>query len=418
MEKNDAEETHDVKGNALEIKEYSEASFDDDDDNDVGESKEDGTQNEASESLEEAPDFPKGPSNADEEHDRDIAQQKKNRRARAQPGAKRGGRRDTERSGWGRRFKGRKKTQFQAGDLVEAEWAGSGWWYVGYVGEGEQPAASTDEKDRKRKKEVHVIFIDGDEADVPGKDLKLLGKPGENRYTALPRHVPVADLGSGRLHGNREPPSNQHKNGEGGAKGHGSKNGRRNKDINHIYNDNDTRQEPSAIEETPHPPLPRRGSMGNVEDRIRQGTHALWGGRGAPGSGTRGTRGGGGNVSRGGGGDWWDTGTPYAFQPRLSADKTTVLSFVSTAGRRDRSVVGLDRTGGLRGKDGKGGGSSSGGDSRAVSRADSVAVGLSVQHHQQQQQLHGVHGASRELMRIVKVPESNRHHGQRVFFLA
>ena len=184
MEKDDAaEETkNDTAGAALEIKEYSEESFDEDD-NDAGESKESGTQNEASESMEEAPDSPpEGRSKIEEEHYRNIAQQKKNRRARAQPGAKRGGRRDTERSGWGRRFRGKKKTQFQAGDLVEAEWAGSGWWYVGYVGAGEEeePAGASERKKAgKRKNDVfHVKFIDGDEADVRGKDLKPLGKPG------------------------------------------------------------------------------------------------------------------------------------------------------------------------------------------------------------------------------------------------
>lgn len=174
------ENTNDVEGTALEIKEYSEASFDENDyDDGVGESKESGTQNEASESIEEPPDYSKSRSKVDEEHYRAIAQQKKNRRARAQPGAKRGGRRDTGRSGWGRRFHGKKKTQFQAGDLVEAEWAGSGWWYVGYVGGGENHDGAAAVKAGKRNKEVfRIIFVDGDEADVPGKDLKLLGSTG------------------------------------------------------------------------------------------------------------------------------------------------------------------------------------------------------------------------------------------------
>lgn len=228
--------------------------------------------------------------------------------------------------------------------------------------------------------------------------------------------MPVVDLGPGCLHGNREPPANQRKNAGGGRKGHDSKNGRRSKINNHIDdedNDNDTHQESSRVEGTPHPPLPRRGSAGNIENRIRQGKNAVWGGRGAPGSGTRS---GGGNSSGGGGdgggGDWWDTGTPYAFQPRLSADKTTVLSLVGTAGRRHRGVVGLDQRDSLRGKCGD-----SDDDSRPAPRAESVASELSVQH-QQQQLLQGAHGASRELMRIVRVPESNEHHGQRVFFLA
>lgn len=180
MDKEDTEETNDATVTALEIKEYSEASFDENDGGNasVGEGKESGTLNE-SESMEEPPDESKSRSKADEEYDRDIAQKKKNRRARAQPGAKRGGRRDTGRSGWGRRFLGKKKTQFQAGDLVEAEWAGSGWWYVGYVGGGEEPNGAAEAKAGKRKKGIfHIMFIDGDEADVSGKDLKLLGTTG------------------------------------------------------------------------------------------------------------------------------------------------------------------------------------------------------------------------------------------------
>ena len=200
--------------------------------------------------------------------------------------------------------------------------------------------------------------------------------------------MPLVDLGPGRLHGNREPPSNQPKGAGGKGKGHQSKNGRQSKD-----NDVDSR-------------LHRRGSAGNIEDRVRQGQNAVWGGRGAPDDG----------ISGGGDdddGNWWDTGTPYAFQPRLSADKTTVLSFFgAAAGRRDRGAVGLDQRGVLRGK---GGGSDD--DSRAESRTDSVASGLSVQL-QQQQQLQRGHETSRQLMRIVKVPEGNEHHGQRVFFLA
>lgn len=191
MENEDAEETNDAAAGtkdatstALEIKEYSEKGRDDNDDtitnNDggVGESKESGPLN-GSESIEEPPENSQSRSKADEEYDQDIAQQKKNRRARAQPGAKRGGRRDTGRGGWGLRFLGGKKTQFQAGDLVEAEWEGSGWWYIGYVGQREELSIAIDVKAEKRNKDIlRVIFADGDEADVLGKDLKLLGTPG------------------------------------------------------------------------------------------------------------------------------------------------------------------------------------------------------------------------------------------------
>lgn len=222
--------------------------------------------------------------------------------------------------------------------------------------------------------------------------------------------MPVADLGTGRLHGNREPPSTRNENaggkGTGKGKGHQSKNGRRTKKNNTEDEDNgnnDIHQEDAGVKGTPRSPLPRRGSVGNIEDRVRQGKNAVWGGRGARDGGIRG--------GGGGGGDWWDTGTPYAFQPRLAADKTTVLSFVGTFGRRDRDV-GLENRGGLRGNVR---GSDDG--SRADFRTSSAASGLSVQRHQQQQ-LQGGHGTSRELMRTVKVPESNEHHGQRVFFVA
>lgn len=214
----------------------------------------------------------------------------------------------------------------------------------------------------------------------------------------LPRHVPVVDLGPGRLHGGREPPPNQRKKagGEGKGNGHHNKKGGRSKknNVGDEDNDNDTHLEPPGVEGTLHSPLPRRVSVGNVEDRVRAGKTAVWGGRDAP----EGCIRGGGGGKGGGGGDWWDTGTPYAFQPRLAADKTTVLSFVGTGGRRGRGGGGLDQGAGLRANGG-------GGDD------DSVASGLSV-HNQQ------AHGVSRELMRIVKVPESNEHHGQRVFFLA
>eukprot|EP00752_Nemacystus_decipiens_P010275 g9157.t1 len=409
-----SEEANDVEGSALEIKEYSEASFNENDDDDgAGESKESGSQNEASESIEEAPDYIESRSPADEEHDRDIAQQKKNRRARAQPGAKRGGRRDTGRSTWGARFRMKKKAQFQAGDLVEAEWGESGWWYVGYVGGGDNPDGAAEVKAGKRNKKVyHIIFIDGDEANVAGKDLKLLGTtgaPGENRDTALPRHVTVADLGSGRLHGGREPPDRQRRKTEREGKGkrhQSEKNDGRNK--NNATDDGEDKDKDShktpETEGTLHSPLPRRVSVGNVEDRVKLGKTAVWGGRGAPDAAIRG-----GGSGGGGGGDWWDTGTPYALQPRLTADKTTVLSFVSAGGRQVRDA-GVDQRVGVRGN---GGGSDD--DSHAVSRTDSVASGLSLQHNQQTR---GARSASRELMRIVKVPESNEHHGQRVFFLA
>lgn len=175
--KNQPEGTDDATG--FEIKEFPEVSFDENDDvTGVGESKESSTRTESG-SIEEPPEYSRSRSKVDEEYDRDIAQQKKNRIARAQPGAKRGGRRDTGRSASGRRFRGKKKTQFQAGDLVEAEWAGSGWWYVGYVSAGAERNGAAGMKPGKWNTQIfRITFIDGDEADVPGKDLKLLGTTG------------------------------------------------------------------------------------------------------------------------------------------------------------------------------------------------------------------------------------------------
>lgn len=227
----------------------------------------------------------------------------------------------------------------------------------------------------------------------PSFDTCASGQPPGTSNTALPRHVPVVDLGPGRLHGNQEPCKN--------SGGQQSKKGRRDKkNINDEDNDSDTYQDSGAG----GTPLPRRGSVGNIEDRVRQGKTAVWGGRGAP---NGGVRGGGGGC----GGEWWDTGTPYAFQPRLAADKATVVSFIGKGGRRDGA--GVDQSGSSGGNSG-----ADDGGSRTDSRSDGVDSGLSLQH--QQQQLQAVRGGStsRELMRIVKVPDSNEHHGQRVFFLA
>lgn len=178
------------------IREYSEESFQENDgtanenkDHNAAEKKE-GTSTSTPESLEESQDHREARTASDEEYERDVAQQKNNRRARAQPGAKRGGRRDTGRGGW-RRW-GRRKHQFEAGDLVEAEWKASGWWYVGYIGamstKGEESKDETTitsgsareaKAGKKQKGMFHVVFADGDEADVLGKNLKPLRTKGK-----------------------------------------------------------------------------------------------------------------------------------------------------------------------------------------------------------------------------------------------
>ncbi|CAM9594836.1 unnamed protein product, partial [Pylaiella littoralis] len=212
------QETNVTTGSPSLIKEFSETISAEDDSNDLGEEKE-RSKTAASESIDERQqeDRPKPRTAADEEYERDSAQRKKNRRARRQPGAKRGGRRETRRGGWGGLLV-KKKIQFEAGDLIEAEWRTTGWWYVGYVQgdpegqEGSNGAAAA--KSRARKQDLfHVVFADGDEADVPGKNLKRLepmtdknGQPTGSGDGQLPRHVPVADLGSGRLHCNVDLP--------------------------------------------------------------------------------------------------------------------------------------------------------------------------------------------------------------------
>lgn len=175
----------------FEIREYSDSASVDENNN-TAETKE-STATKLPEDKEESGDGDRHRTASDEEHEMDMAQQKKNRRARAQPGAKRGGRRDTGRGSWFHLL-GRKKTQFEPGDLVEAEWAGTGWWYVGYIGPGSEergeestggtagaPGATTS---RRKKELFHVVFEDGDEADVIRRDLKRLQPTGtqDERY--------------------------------------------------------------------------------------------------------------------------------------------------------------------------------------------------------------------------------------------
>lgn len=152
-------------------------------------------------------------------------------------------------------------------------------------------------------------------------------------------------------------------------------------------------------------PLPQGVNLGGIEKRLRQGESAVWGGRGAPdGSSAHGSH----SSSRGGGsGDWWETGTRYAFQPRLSADQATVLSLVGADSRRDGGVD-FDRGGVSRPR----GGGSVGGSQMG----DGVATGSSPS--QQGRQPNEGQNSSRELMRIVRTPESHPDHGKRVFFVA
>lgn len=207
--------------------------------------------------------------------------------------------------------------------------------------------------------------------------------------TTLPRHVPVADLGSGRLHLDLPPSKLSQGQEEGGESGKNRSNklGRNTKE--HASNG---KQRDTEEEETTSSSLVRKGSLGNMDNRLRQGEKALWGGRGSPANA-------GGNSADSPRGDWWETGTPYAFQPRLAAAKATVMAFVDDNGD----------------------------DGRTPSSTNSTASGLSLRHQQQRRPLQGGGSRSRlnvsrssggELMRIVKAPETNESHGQRVFFLA
>ncbi|CAM9945619.1 unnamed protein product [Ectocarpus sp. 12 AP-2014] len=388
----------------FEIREYSDSASDDEN-NDTAEAKE-STEIKLAEDKQEGGDVDRHRAASDEEHEMDMAQQKKNRRARAQPGAKRGGRRDTGRGGWFQLL-GRKKTQFEPGDLVEAEWAGTGWWYVGYIGSGSGErgeestggmAGAPQAKTSKRSKELfHVVFEDGDEADVIRRDLKRLqptGTPRASRgVTTLPRHVPVANLGSGRLH--LDLPSSKRSQGQEGEEE--SVRNRNNKLGRHVKEHSSYGKQRDTEEEAATSSLIRKGSLGNMDNRLRQGEKALWGRRGSPSVGSSANASGnGGDSPRG---DWWETGTPYAFQPRLAAAKATVMAFVDDDGD----------------------------DGRTPSRTNSTASGLLLRHQQQRRPLQGgggrshlgaSRGSSGELLRIVKAPETNESHGQRVFFLA
>ncbi|CAB1121062.1 unnamed protein product [Ectocarpus sp. CCAP 1310/34] len=371
----------------FEFKEYSDSASHDEN-NDTAEAKE-SAETKLPEDEEESGDDDWHRTASDQEHEMDVAQQKKNRRTRAQPGAKRGGRRDTERGGWFQLL-GRKKTQFEPGDLVEAEWAGTGWWYVGYIRSaseerGEESAGGTpgapQAKTSKRSKELfHVVFEDGDEADVIRRDLKRL-QPTVHLFVGSLSHLCFpADVGLKGQEGRGESGRNRNNNLGRNAKKHSS-----------IGKQRDTEEDAASSS------LVRKGSLGDVDNRLRQGEKALWGRRGSPSVGSPAdASGNGGDSPRW---DWWETGTPYAFQPRLAAAKATVMAFVEDDGD----------------------------DGRTPSRTNSTASGLMLPHQQQRRPLQGgggrshlgaSRGSSGELLRIVKAPETNESHGQRVFFLA
>lgn len=99
-----------------------------------------------------------------------IAEEKVDAPGREPPGAKRGDRQYSGRMAscsWCRWNGG----PYEIGDPVEAEWMGSGWSYAGYV-------VGKDERTGAQECLYHVVFADGDEADMRGEDLKPLRPPG------------------------------------------------------------------------------------------------------------------------------------------------------------------------------------------------------------------------------------------------
>lgn len=216
--------------------------------------------------------------------------------------------------------------------------------------------------------------------------------------------MPVADLGSGRLH---QKPTASAVSPEGKAEPKSGK--RRGKSARKKQSKSPSQQGESGSAEEPEttvdsddqheqsatkgvgrngegreiPPPLRRGSAGNVDDRCNQAEQAVWGGRRAPSKSIVG----GGAPDRGGG-DWWETGTRYAFQPRLVADKPTVRSLVGHGGGAAGHRVGN-------------GGSGRNGES-----------GLTTQRDSRQSE------GGLPLRRVIQPAEGNSARGQRVFFLA
>lgn len=191
----------------------------------------------------------------------------------------------------------------------------------------------------------------------------------------------MADLGSGRLHRNVTSHLHQSQGSEGGW---GWRRRWGNKGTNSKSNADDNGNDDGAEEA----PLVRRESGGNSSTRLLQGEQAVWGGRGAPpGESPDNNAGGRNGVVNGNDMDWWETGTRYAFQPRLAADKPTVLSVVDTT-------------------------------TTAVGQSDLGGVGTNEREEAPRKTSGNNHGLVGELMRIVRVPEHNENHGRRVFFVA
>ena len=149
-------------------------------------------------------------------------------------------------------------------------------------------------------------------------------------------------------------------------------------------------------------------------------------------------------------GDWWTTGTRYALQPRLSADKPTATSFNPNGDDIGR-IGGGSRDGGDGGGDGDGtgggGGGGGGGDlsgptsAASAGRRGSDFRALTMlrlkreekQHQEDQEQQQQQQGQGQQkdgwrgngsrtaagvgVMRVVQPAQSNADCGQRVFYL-
>lgn len=76
----------------------------------------------------------------------------------------------------------------------------------------------------------------------------------------------------------------------------------------------------------------RRGSAGRIDDRLRQGKKAVWGRHTLRSAGGALRAGSGGEEQEEKGGHWWETGTKYVFQPKLTALELPMAVSPDTSG--------------------------------------------------------------------------------------
>lgn len=173
----------------------------------------------------------------------------------------------------------------------------------------------------------------------------------------LARHVPIADLGTGRLHRNLESKAlncakNSDQGGHWGRKGNNMRGGKhkntktpksptskRQEGSNSSSGDGDSKndhrcqseqkrtstadEEKEKGSDKTSKTLPlRQGSLGDIEQRRRQGEGAVWGGRTARSGHTLEQE----EADTDRKNNWWETETQYAFQPCLPVVPCTARS--------------------------------------------------------------------------------------------